>query len=62
MTDSSKEETKTRTPWRDGYWSSNKMPSLVLIVDGEKVEGKNIVALDYPDLEVGSGRKVLRME
>ena len=57
MTDSVK-----TAPWRDGFWSSDKMPSLVLIVDGEKVEGKNIVALDYPDLEVGSGRKVRRME
>ena len=57
MTDSSKEP-KTQTPWRDGYWSSNKMPSLVLIVDGEKVEGKNIIALDYPDLEVASISKV----
>ena len=55
MADSPKE---TKTPWRDGFWSSNKLPSLVLIVDGEKIEGKNIVAMDFPDIEVGSGCKV----
>ena len=36
------------------------MPSILLTVDGERVEGRNIVALDFPDLEVGTvGNQVL---
>ena len=55
----SKETAKTH-PWRNGYWSPDKMPSILLTVDGERVEGRNIVALDFPDLEVGTvGNQVL---
>ena len=59
MADSSSSDSKERMkthPWRNGYWSPDKMPSILLTVEGERVEGRNIVALDFPDLEVGATR------
>ena len=59
MADSDSKETTKTHPWRNGYWSPDKMPSILLTVDGERVEGRNIVALDFPDLEVGDYRPSL---
>ena len=42
-----------KTPWRNGYWASPNMPAYLWVVDGEKVEIKNMIALDYPDIDVG---------
>ena len=41
------------TPWRNGYWFNPDTPSMVCIVDGEKMEVKTLIALDYPDLGGG---------
>ena len=45
-----------KAPWRNGFWSSDKMPSFIFVLDGEKSEGKNFIALDYPDIEGGFSR------
>ena len=37
--------------WRDGYWLSEKAPSFVNIVEGNKMEMKPVIALDYPDIQ-----------
>ena len=41
------------TRWRDGFWSSEKMPSSITVINGEKSEIKNFVGVDYPDIEGG---------
>ena len=42
-----------KTPWRNGFWSSEKMPSSITIINGNKSEMKNFVGVDYPDIEGG---------
>ena len=42
-----------KTPWRNGYYASPDMPAFLWVVDGEKLEGKNMIALDYPDIKGG---------
>ena len=49
MTDST---STPKTPWKNGYWSNTGM-NMIFIVDGEKMDGKNYVALDYPDIGGG---------
>lgn len=44
-------ELSSKTPWRNGYWASPNMPAFVWVVDGEKMDAKNMIALDYPDIE-----------
>ena len=41
----------SKTPWRNGYWASPNMPAFIWVVDGEKMDAKNMIALDYPDIE-----------
>ena len=43
-------EGSSRTPWRNGFWSNKKMPAMIQVVDGSKMEAKNLIGLDYPDL------------
>ena len=38
-------------PWRNGNWFSEQVPFLIRVVDGENVEGKNMISLDYPDIK-----------
>ena len=45
----------SKTPWRNGYWASPNMPAWVYVVDGEKMDAKNMIALDYPDIEGNMG-------
>ena len=46
-----------KTPWRDGFWFSEKHPAFIYVINGEKSEGKNFIGLDYPDIQVGSLEK-----
>ena len=39
------------TPWRDGFWIVEEMASTIFEVEGEKWLVKNLIALDYPDVE-----------
>ena len=50
MTDST---STPKTPWKNGYWANSGMRLMIFIVDGEKMDGKNYVALDYPDIGGG---------
>ena len=38
-------------PWRDGFWIVEEMASTIFEVEGEKWLVKNLIALDYPDVE-----------
>ena len=42
-----------KTPLRDGYWANPDAPAFLNLVNGEKWEGKTMIALDYPDIESG---------
>ena len=38
-------------PWQKGNWFSEQLPFLIWIVEGDKMEGKNMISLDYPDIK-----------
>ena len=60
MTDkSSKSDSSKKTPWRNGFWFADKMPSFIFVINGEKSEGKNFIGLDYPDIQ-GSFSSTMR--
>ena len=40
-----------KTPWKNGYWASADEPGFIYIVDGENMDMKNMIALDYPDVQ-----------
>merc|ERR1719242_1750421 len=42
---------KKRTPWRNGIWYNRDMVTQYNLVDGEKVEMRNVVDWDYPDVK-----------
>ena len=44
----------SKTPWRDGFWFSEKLPAFIFVIRGEKSEGKNFIGLDYPDIQVSN--------
>ena len=39
------------TPWRNGYWTVEKMSSTIFMVESDKWVVKSLIALDYPDVE-----------
>ena len=39
-----------KTPCRDGFWFTEKWPSYIIIIEGNKLEKKKWIELDYPDL------------
>ena len=41
--------------WRNGYWIDEKQPQTIMVVDGDKMVAKQIICLDYPDIELPSG-------
>ena len=41
------------TPCRNGNWFTEQMPSFIWVVNGERMDGKNMISLDYPDIEGG---------
>ena len=46
---------ETKIPWRDGFWKMGPFHALILQTSGHnKLLWKNLVALDYPDIEAGS--------
>ena len=42
---------KVETPWRNGIWYNRDMVTQYNLVDGEKVEMRNVVDWDYPDVK-----------
>ena len=40
-----------KTPWQNGLWFSEQMPFYIWNVNGDRMVGKNMISLDYPDLE-----------
>ena len=40
--------------WRDGFWYNSKISDTILVVEGDNVEAKNLVALDFPDIDSGN--------
>ena len=44
---------KSKTPWKNGYWINERMNVMIFVVNGDKMAGKHLVALDYPDIEGG---------
>ena len=45
----SSEEPTSDVPWKSGTWYSPLEASQLYFVDGEKVEIKNMISLDFPD-------------
>merc|ERR1711936_924750 len=43
------EETTSNVPWKSGTWYSPLSISQLFYVDGEKVEIKNVISLDFSD-------------
>ena len=39
-----------KTPWKNGYWYNKSQACFLMIIDGEKVELKNLVCLEYPGI------------
>ena len=40
-----------KAPWRNGLWFSEQLPVYIWDVNGERMVGKNMISLDYPELE-----------
>ena len=49
------ELTQKEVRWRYGFWSNDKMPSTIVIIEGDKLVAKPLIALDYPDIGVDNG-------
>jgi len=43
-----------KIPWREGFWKMGSMKSMILQTNGSSMRWKNLVALDYPDIEAGA--------
>ena len=39
-----------KTPWKNGYWYNKSQACFLMIIEGEKVELKNLVCLEYPGI------------
>ena len=39
-----------KTMWNNGYWYNKNQKYLLYIVDGENVETKPMICVDYPDI------------
>ena len=46
-----KKPKKVETPWKNGYWYNREMSTQYMLVEGEKVEMRNVVDWDYPDVK-----------
>ena len=51
---------KNKTPWKNGYWINERVNVMIFIVNGEKMDGKQLVALDYPDIEEGGWKCTIK--
>ena len=51
---------KSKTPWKNGYWINERVNVMIFIVNGEKMDGKQLVALDYPDIEEGGWKCTIK--
>ena len=38
-----------KTPWHNGFWYNKNQKTFLTCIEGEKLEVKNMVCLDYPD-------------
>ena len=43
---------KRETPWKNGIWWCKLEPTSLIFVDGENVQEKNAIVLDFPDYPV----------
>ena len=50
---------KAQNPMRNGFWYNNGMKTRILLVKGERLDFKLLVALDYPEETDGTEGKVL---
>ena len=48
------------TPWRNGYWTVEKMASTIFMVEGENWVVKSLIALDYPDVESSMPSSIMK--
>ena len=39
-----------KTPWKNGYWYNKSQACFLMVIEGEKVELKNLVCLEYPGI------------
>ena len=44
--------TERNTPWKNGYWYNKNEKCMLTIINGEKVELRNLIALDFPDSDM----------
>ena len=44
-------EEKNKTPWLNGYWYSESQTCFMYIVDGEYVDLKNMICIEYPEIK-----------
>ena len=42
--------TKTKTPWKDGYWYNKNTATMYLYVNGEKTELRYMIDFEFPDM------------
>ena len=52
--------TAGKTPWQDGYWTVDRWSSTLFEVRREKWDMKSLIALDYPDMEIGNSSCILK--
>ena len=49
------DKAEAKVPWREGFWKMGPFNANILQTSGNnKLLWKNLVALDYPDIEAGS--------
>ena len=50
------------TPWRNGFWMNMEQQQSVFIVNGDKMEAKQHISLDFPDLDASDTDVTLIMK
>ena len=50
------------TPWRNGFWMNLKQLQSIFVVNGDKMETRQIISLDYPDLDATESDVTLVMK
>ena len=49
---------KSQFPWHNGYWFNKKEKCVYSFVTDEKVETRNTITLDYPEIQQGQGNGI----
>ena len=45
-------ETEKNSPCKNGYWYNKNEKCMLTIINGENVELRNLIALDFPDSDM----------